>query len=91
MMGSYFMNGLMALKKRHPAIIREVRGKGLIIGMELNRDGKEIVRQCLRQGIIINCTMDKILRFVPPLIITRREIDRCLSVLESIFAKLYIP
>jgi predicted acetylornithine/succinylornithine family transaminase len=91
MMGSYFMNGLMALKKRYPAIIREVRGKGLIIGMELNRYGKEIVRQCLRQGIIINCTMDKILRFVPPLIITRREIDRCLSVLESIFAKLYIP
>ena len=91
MMGSYFMNGLMALKKRYPAIIKEVRGKGLIIGMELNREGKEIVRQCLRQGIIINCTMDKILRFVPPLIITRREIDRCLSVLESIFAKLYIP
>ena len=91
MMGSYFMNGLMALKKRYPAIIKEVRGKGLIIGMELNREGKEIVRQCLRQGIIINCTMDKILRFVPPLIISRREIDRCLSVLESIFKKLYIP
>ncbi|MCX5905159.1 MAG: aspartate aminotransferase family protein [Proteobacteria bacterium] len=88
MMGSYFMNGLMALKKRYPAIIREVRGKGLIIGMELNRDGREIVRQCLRQGIIINCTMDKILRFVPPLIISRREIDHCLSVLESIFTKL---
>jgi len=88
MMGSYFMNRLMVLKKRYPAIIKEVRGKGLIIGMELNREGKEIVRQCLRQGIIINCTMDKILRFVPPLIISRREIDRCLSVLESIFVKL---
>jgi len=88
MMGSYFMSGLMALKKKFPAIISDVRGKGLIIGLELNRDGKEIVTQCLHQGIIINCTMDKILRFVPPLVITRKEIDRCLSVLESIFAKL---
>jgi predicted acetylornithine/succinylornithine family transaminase len=84
-MGSYFLNGLRALQKKFPAIVKDVRGKGLIIGMELNRDGKEIVQQCLSRGIIINCTMDTILRFVPPLIITRREIDRCLSVLENIF------
>ena len=88
MMGSYFMNGLKALQKKFPAIVKDVRGKGLIIGVELSRDGKDIVRQCLSRGIIINCTMDRILRFVPPLIITRREIDRCLSVLENIFSKL---
>ena len=88
MMGSYFMTGLKALQKKFPAIVQDVRGKGLIIGVELSRDGKDIVRQCLSRGIIINCTMDRILRFVPPLIITRREIDRCLSVLENIFSKL---
>jgi acetylornithine/N-succinyldiaminopimelate aminotransferase len=87
-MGSYFLSGLKALQKKFPAIVKDVRGKGLIIGMELNREGKEIVKQCLSRGIIINCTMDRILRFVPPLIITRREIDRCLSVLENIFSKL---
>ena len=87
-MGNYFMTGLRALQKKFPAIVQDVRGKGLIIGVELSRDGKDIVRQCLSRGIIINCTMDRILRFVPPLIITRREIDRCLSVLENIFSKL---
>jgi predicted acetylornithine/succinylornithine family transaminase len=87
-MGDYFMTGLWALQKKFPAIVKEVRGRGLIIGVELHREGKDIVRQCLSRGIIINCTMDRILRLVPPLIITRREIDRCLGVLETIFSKL---
>jgi acetylornithine aminotransferase len=87
-MGDYFMQGLLELKERFPAIVKEVRGKGLIIGMELHSEGREIVKQCLQQGIIINCTLDRILRFVPPLIIKRPEIDRCLRVLSGIFAKL---
>ncbi len=87
-MGAYFMQGLESLKQRHPSIIKAVRGKGLIIGMELNIEGKEIVSTCLKQGIILNCTLDKILRFLPPLIVKKQEIDRCLKMLESIFAKL---
>ena len=87
-MGAYFMQGLESLKQRYPSIIKVVRGKGLIIGMELNIEGKEIVSTCLKQGIIINCTLDKILRFLPPLIVKKQEIDRCLKMLESIFAKL---
>ncbi len=87
-MGAYFMQGLESLKQRHPSIIKAVRGKGLIIGMELNIEGKEIVITCLKQGIILNCTLDKILRFLPPLIVKKQEIDRCLKMLESIFAKL---
>jgi acetylornithine/succinyldiaminopimelate/putrescine aminotransferase len=65
-----------------------VRGKGLIIGMELNIEGKEIVSTCLKQGIILNCTLDKILRFLPPLIVKKQEIDRCLKILERVLAKL---
>ena len=87
-MGTYFMQGLESLKQRYPSIIKVVRGKGLIIGMELNIEGKEIVSMCLKQGIILNCTLDKILRFLPPLIVKKQEIDRCLKMLESIFAKL---
>ena len=87
-MGAYFMHGLELLKQRFPSIIKTVRGKGLIIGMELTIEGKEIVSTCLKQGIIINCTLDKILRFLPPLIVKKQEIDRCLKMLESIFAKL---
>jgi predicted acetylornithine/succinylornithine family transaminase len=87
-MGDYFMHGLESLKQRFPSIIKTVRGKGLIVGMELNIEGKEIVSTCLKQGIIINCTLDKILRFLPPLIVKKQEIDRCLKMLESIFAKL---
>ena len=87
-MGTYFMQGLESLKQRYPSIIKVVRGKGLIIGMELNIEGKEIVSTCLKQGIILNCTLDKILRFLPPLIVKKQEIDRCLKMLESIFAKL---
>lgn len=82
------MHGLELLRQRFPSIIKTVRGKGLIVGMELNIEGKEIVSTCLKQGIIINCTLDKILRFLPPLIVKKQEIDRCLKMLESIFAKL---
>jgi acetylornithine/N-succinyldiaminopimelate aminotransferase len=87
-MGAYFMRGLESLKRRYPSIIKTVRGKGLIIGMELNIEGKEIVSSCLKQGIIINCTLDRILRFLPPLIVKRQEIDRCIKLLESTLAKL---
>jgi predicted acetylornithine/succinylornithine family transaminase len=87
-MGAYFMHGLELLKQRFPSIIKTVRGKGLIVGMELTIEGKEIVSTCLKQGIIINCTLDKILRFLPPLIVKKQEIDRCLKILEKIFAKL---
>jgi acetylornithine/succinyldiaminopimelate/putrescine aminotransferase len=55
--------------------------------MELDFDGKEIVTACLKEGLLINCTMDRVLRFMPPLIITEEEIDRLLAVLDALFAK----
>jgi len=85
-MGEYFLRGLLALKERY-AFIKDVRGKGLIIGVELEFEGKEIVGRCLEKGFLINCTMDRVLRFVPPLIITRNEIDLLLAALEEIFSE----
>lgn len=87
-MGHYFRERLIELQCMFPTLIKEVRGKGLMLGMELNIDGQDITRRCLQEGIIINCTLDRILRFLPPLIIKKKEIDKCLNVLAKIFSKL---
>ena len=85
-MGDYFLTGLLELKERYD-FIKEVRGKGLIIGAELEFEGKEIVERCLERGFLINCTMDRVLRFLPPLIITRKEIDLLFAALEEVFSE----
>ncbi|HEX9756456.1 MAG TPA: acetylornithine transaminase [Nitrospiria bacterium] len=85
-MGEYFIKGLMELQRRCPGI-KEIRGKGLLIGMELTFDGQEVVQDCLEEGFLINCTMEKVLRFMPPLIITMEEIDLLLNTLEKILKR----
>jgi acetylornithine/N-succinyldiaminopimelate aminotransferase len=85
-MGKYFVKGLEALKKRFP-FIREIRGKGLLIGVELEIEGSKIVDACMLEGLLMNCTAAKVLRFVPPLTINKNEIDRGLSILEKVLAR----
>ncbi len=85
-LGRHFMEGLAGLKKKH-GFVKDVRGKGLLIGMELDFQGKDIVAACMKEGFLINCTMDRTLRFMPPLIITEEEIDQLLETLGRIFAK----
>lgn len=85
-MGDYLAKGLMDCKDRLP-IVKDVRGLGLLRGMELTIDGKPVVTDCLARGILINCTVDRVLRFVPPLIITQREIDRLLDTLSNMLSK----
>jgi len=83
-MGDYFFSQLEALQKKFP-FVKEVRGKGLILGVELKIDGGTIVREMLRKKILINCTMGNVLRFLPPLIVTKEEIDRVVHALEEVF------
>jgi acetylornithine/N-succinyldiaminopimelate aminotransferase len=85
-MGEYLVKGLLDLKDRYP-FIQDVRGKGLIIGAELAFEGKEVVDRCLERGFLINCTTDRVLRFLPPLIVTREEIDRLLAALDEVFSE----
>lgn len=85
-MGDHLAKGLQDLKDRLP-IVKDVRGLGLLRGMELSVDGKPVVADCLARGLLINCTMDRVLRFVPPLIITQREIDRLLDTLSHVLSK----
>jgi len=81
--GAYFLERLGALQKKHP-IVTEVRGKGLMIGMELKEPGKEIVSKGLEKGLLLNCTQEKVLRFVPPLILSKAEVDFAVKILDEI-------
>jgi acetylornithine aminotransferase len=85
-MGDYLAKGLLDLKERLP-IVKDARGLGLLQGLELTVEGKPVAADCLARGILINCTMDRVLRFIPPLIITQREIDRLLETLSGALAK----
>jgi predicted acetylornithine/succinylornithine family transaminase len=85
-LGKYFLEGLKDLKRRY-SFIKDVRGKGLLVGMELDLDGKEIVTACLKEGFLINCTVETVLRFMPPLIVSEEEIDLLLRALDGIFKK----
>jgi len=86
-MGEYFLAQLCSLKERYPAITK-VKGKGLIVGIELAFPGADIATECVKRGILINCTMGNILRFIPPLIITRKEIDTLIHTLDELLNRI---
>lgn len=86
-MSKYFIEKLEELKTKFPGIIAEVRGKGLLLGMELTREGDPVVRACLEKGMLINCTAGKVLRFIPPLILQRKDIDQLIDVLDGVLSK----
>ncbi|MBC8440255.1 MAG: aspartate aminotransferase family protein [Deltaproteobacteria bacterium] len=81
--GEYFNEELKKLKEKHTRVL-DVRGKGLLLGMELDKDAGSIVVELFKKGFIINGIQDKILRFVPPLIIEKQEIDRLIKELDSL-------
>jgi predicted acetylornithine/succinylornithine family transaminase len=84
--GSYLHKGLTALAKKFP-FITDIRGMGLLWGVELSVNGDDIAREFLKEGIILNCTKGKILRLIPPLIVKREEIDIFLDIASRIFEK----
>ncbi|MCF8145650.1 MAG: acetylornithine transaminase [Deltaproteobacteria bacterium] len=82
--GAYFKERLEGLGRKYD-FVQEVRGLGLIIGMELKRPGAPVVEACLKSGFLINCAQEKVLRFVPPLIVQEDEVDRLIEALDRIF------
>ncbi len=80
--GAYFRAKLEALRSRFP-FIKEVRGRGLMVGMDLSIPGKQIVLDAMADGLLINCTHDTVLRFLPPYIVTEKEIDRAVRILQK--------
>ncbi len=84
-MGEYLKRSLERLKKDFPSLIVEIRGLGLMIGMELTRPCMQIVELCAQRGVLINCTGGNVLRFTPPLIVGEKEIEHLIDVLENVF------
>jgi acetylornithine/succinyldiaminopimelate/putrescine aminotransferase len=84
--GGCFRAELQQLTK-HFSFIKEVRGFGLMIGMELDVPGKQIVLDGMAEGLLFNCTHDTVIRFLPPYILTEREVDRAVQVLTRVLKK----
>jgi len=85
-MGEYLAKGLADCKDRH-RIVQDVRGLGLLQGMELETDARTIVADALARGVLINAANERVLRFVPPLIITQNEIDKLIELLGTLFTQ----
>jgi acetylornithine/N-succinyldiaminopimelate aminotransferase len=86
-MGSYFKGRLENFREKYP-FIKDVRGLGLIIGVELDRPGAPVVKACMDRGFLINCAQESVLRFIPPLIVGKEEIDDLIETLDDIFGHL---
>ena len=85
-LGQYTKDKLSQLKQKHP-IIDNVRGIGLMIGVQLTSCGTEKVDKCLEKGLRINCTNENILRFMPPMIVTRSQIDQAIDILDTVLTE----
>ncbi|HWI41843.1 MAG TPA: aminotransferase class III-fold pyridoxal phosphate-dependent enzyme, partial [Verrucomicrobiae bacterium] len=85
--GEYLLGELEALGRKYP-FVREVRGIGLMIGMTLSIPGGDIVKKGLEHGLLLNVTHDTVLRFVPPLVVTKHEINTMIQRLDGIFSEI---
>jgi acetylornithine/N-succinyldiaminopimelate aminotransferase len=85
--GAYFKEKLLWLKERHDVVV-DIRGLGLLLGIKLAISGESLVNQCLQRGFLINCIQENILRFVPPLIVKKEEIDALIKCLDELLQDL---
>ncbi len=85
-MGQYTNQKLQQLKEKYP-IIDHIRGKGLMIGIQLTQPGSEIVDKCLENGLRINCTHDTVLRFMPSMTVTKDQIDQAVEILDGVLSE----
>jgi acetylornithine/N-succinyldiaminopimelate aminotransferase len=81
--GKYFKSKLNSLKNKH-GMVKEVRGSGLMLGLELEVNCADIVNNMRKRGVLINCAADKVLRFVPPLVIEKYQIDTVTENLDEV-------
>ena len=85
-LGAYTRNKLEQLKEKYP-IVDHIRGKGLMLGLQLNMPGAAIVNQCLEKGLRINCTQETVLRMMPSMTVTQDEIDAAIAILEEVLGE----
>ncbi len=83
-MGDLLRNMLEAVRSEMPEAVREVRGKGLMLGVELAFEGGGVVEKCLRRGLLINCTHGNVVRFLPALTVEREELETAVEIFSSV-------
>jgi len=87
-MGEYLKNELKCLQKEFPSVISDIRGMGLMVGMEFTRDCTTIVKACMEKGLLLNCTAGNVLRFTPPLIVQAKDIDSMIDILGEVLSSI---
>ncbi len=87
-MGGYLMKRLNTIKEEFSSTVIDVRGMGLLVGLEITRECSPIVKACLERGLLVNCTAGNVIRFMPPLIVERDDIDEMLDTLEEVLERL---
>ena len=85
-LGKYTMEKLEQLKQKH-SVIDNVRGVGMMIGVQLTGPGAEIVNKCLEKGLRINCTQGTVLRFMLPMIVTQSQIDQAIEIFDNVLSE----
>ena len=86
-MGAYLVKKLEGLKKKYH-FIKEIRSMGLVIGVDLNIKGEDVYKSCLDEGLLINCTQDTVLRIMPPMTVSKKEVDKAVLILDKVFSKI---
>ncbi len=84
MLGAHLLEGLQSIESLAGNRVREVRGMGLMVGMDCESGCGKLVDMARERGVLLNCTADTVLRFLPPLTITYDEIDQVLGVIQQI-------
>jgi predicted acetylornithine/succinylornithine family transaminase len=87
-MSEYFRGKLEGLREEFPDLVKDIRGKGLLLGMELTQPCDSVVKACLDKGILINCAAGNVLRFIPPLIVQQKDVNQLLDILHKVLSKL---
>ena len=85
--GAHLVRYLRGLAGKHPGLVREVRGKGLMVGMELARPGATLAEACLKAGLLVNCTHESVMRFTPAMTIGRKLLDEGLAIFADCLAQ----
>jgi acetylornithine/N-succinyldiaminopimelate aminotransferase len=90
-LGGYLMSKLEGLQAKYPTLIKEVRGKGLMIGIELTQPGAPVLAKCHELGLLANVTAGTVLRLLPPYVITGKDIDKAVSIIDEALASVLAP
>jgi len=87
-MGAYLREGLAALQAKYPALVKDVRGTGLMVGIELTVPGAPVLTRCHELGLLANITAGTVLRFLPPYVVSRNDIDKAIGIVDQALASL---